>query len=463
MLALILGGGTHSGLGSDAFVQLASLPLIATCLTQGFSHRDPHRTFAFGVVTLAVALPLLQLIQLPPSIWTQLPGRSLMVDVYERTSLPLPWLPVSLDPRATLQSVLSLVPAIAVFLATIQLSWRARRTISLICLVIGVISVLLGLAQLMQGPDSTLRFYPITNNQDSVGFFANRNHYAALLYSLIPFSAAWMIGLAGDRRPERSVGVVLCMATYVVLVLGLAMARSRAGVVLGAMATVGCLPLARVVSGRFTARNIWIIVATIAIAVVVGLQFGLNGLISKFGDGVLDDFRVTIGATTIAAARDFLPVGSGLGTFVPVYQMFEAPAALMNAYINHAHNDWLELLLEGGWAAIAIAGLFLAWFCLAGGKTWADIGRSAIDRALGGAATIAIAGLLLQSAVDYPLRTTAITVLFAFCCGLLIDPPPKPVPQNRDGRAEGRGGWLRALRRLRIGRRDRGWNGRSFR
>jgi O-antigen ligase len=85
-------------------------------------------------------------------------------------------------------------------------------------------------------------------------------------------------------------------------------------------------------------------------------------------------------------------------------------------YFNHAHNDYLELWLETGWLGAALLALFLVWFLLAAWRAWRA------GTALSQGASAAVLLLLAQSAVDYPLRTETLAVLFAFCCALLARP-----------------------------------------
>ena len=67
-------------------------------------------------------------------------------------------------------------------------------------LAVGLISVLIGLIQVAQGERSPLRFFEFTNPTEAVGFFANRNHFAALIYCLMLFALAWIVlGLAAVR------------------------------------------------------------------------------------------------------------------------------------------------------------------------------------------------------------------------------------------------------------------------
>ncbi len=449
--ALTFGGGTRQGLWSNAVVELVGLALIGWVLPAVVREPACAQRWTLAIVVAVVVVPICQLVRLPPAMWTLLPGRAAIVAAYREAGVGLPWLPVSLDPAATWRSALSLLPAVAVYLATRHLGTRARRSLSLLLVAVGVASVMLGLAQLMQGPASALRLYPITNPTSSVGFFANRNHYAALLYCLIPFTAAWTIGALVDRRPGRALGLAVCVLVYAALVLGVGMALSRAGMVLAIAAGLASLALAVVRAQQRAGYGLLAIGAAILVGTILVVQFAFFGLLGRFGDDALAGYRFTIAATTVEAARAFQPAGSGMGTFVPVYQMFEIPGGLLPSYVNHAHDDWLEIWLEGGWLAIAVIAAFLVWFVAAAIRAWrAPPGRvHDVDRALARAASIAIVLLLLHSTVDYPLRTTALATVFAFCCALL-SPPVAPAP---GGVAAVEAGWRERPARRRDVRR----------
>jgi O-antigen ligase len=453
-----LGGGTKQGLWSDAAVQIAALFLLAISLP-GIPWRNaPRVIIPFTIGLAAIAVPLLQLVPIPFEVWSTLPGRATFVAGFRAAGLDLTWLPVSLDPAATQRAAFSLLPPLAIFLAVVRLGFRARRTLTLILVAAGFVSVVMGLGQVMQGPASSLRFFPITNPTQSVGFFANRNHYAALLYSLIPFTAAWLIGLLQDRRPERWFGLAMCLITLATLVVGLGMAQSRAGVLLAMLTLAASLFVAARGSGG--GAGLWRTLAAVAAAAVVGLIYAVQtsyfAVLARFNDGIVDEFRLKIAKTTISAARVFEPVGSGLGTFVPIYQMFERPDALLSSYVNHAHNDWVELWLEGGWPAVAVLGVFLLWFVVYAAKAWWRGEGTAVDAALSRAATVAVVALLLHSAVDYPLRTTALMVLLAFSCALMISPVVVSVSPALPSFPTWRGA-VETLRRRRRTRRAGRW------
>src|SRR6266852_537643 len=75
VLAMLFGAGGIQG-WSDAVVQLAALPLLAWALFK-LTPSQLGRGGQWAMVLLCVilALPLLQLIPLPPSLWSGLPGR----------------------------------------------------------------------------------------------------------------------------------------------------------------------------------------------------------------------------------------------------------------------------------------------------------------------------------------------------------------------------------------------------
>ena len=73
------------------------------------------------------------------------------------------------------------------------------------------------------------------------------------------------------------------------------------------------------------------------------------------------DPRWQINRIAWVAAMDFFPVGSGIKSFEPVFQLFERPHELTDELVNNAHNDWLELFLEGGIPAGLIMAAWLFW------------------------------------------------------------------------------------------------------
>jgi O-antigen ligase len=133
------------------------------------------------------------------------------------------------------------------------------------------------------------------------------------------------------------------------------------------------------------------------------------------------DLRFSLTPTTFVAGAQFAPLGAGAGSFTGVYPMFEPLADMGPAFVNHAHDDLAEVWLEAGVPGIALISALAIWWVWAGLEAMSERRRVGAALALAGSMTVGM--LLAHSLVDYPLRTPAMAVLFAFSLGLLTRPP----------------------------------------
>ncbi len=426
-LCVLLGGGTRQGLPAEAVLQLLALPLIvhAAVRLQARPPSMPGRLATLWALAL-ISLCLLQLLPLPPTWWTWLGGRGELLDEWRVAEVAAGWHALSLDPDATLRAALAWLPPLAVGLLCLGLPRAQQVRLLQGILLIALASAVLGLAQLAGGPDSPLRWHAVTNAQGAVGPFANRNHLASLLVLSLPLAAAQMINagariVAGERRPRRTAALMVGIVAGVLLLLALAMVRSRAGVVLAAIAAVATAAMLwrrHEDSDERPRRGAkrWLALTGVA-GLVLAIQFGFWGLLQRFEADPMDDLRWTITRNTLAAAEHFGGFGAGIGGFVAAYQSVEPDADRQSVLINRAHNDWAEWWLEGGWPLVLLiaAGLaLLAWRSI---TAWQRRGDNAVWQR---AAVIGLWLLLLHSFGDYPMRTTAVTavaaVLLAHSC-----------------------------------------------
>ena len=435
MASLLLGGGTRSGFLSDAALQLVSVPLLLGAI---WSLKDCHLpeynrpVWAFWLLIIGVHVA--QLVPLPPGLWAALPQRAQLIVNLDGAATA--WMPLSVSPTATWLALLSLIPPLAVFLAAIQLSLHQRRNLSLIVLAFAVVSVFLGLAQLSQGANSVLRFFSHTNTDDSVGFFANRNHFSAFLYIALLIAVVWAwaavsaVQAPADRQRPAAWAVFLMVVALLVLVLllvGQVMTRSRAGLALTIIALFGAFAVA--ISDRRSIANVTpakMLGGAVVLVALMSTQYALYRIIERFGDDPLKDARIPFARNTYQAAKAFMPFGSGVGTFVPVYGLFEKPQdSMLDFYANRAHNDILEMSRETGVAGLVLFAIFALWLMLRAAKIWVtpSVEGHQIDLTLARAAAIAVVLVIAHSFVDYPLRTNAMMALVAFLCALLVSPP----------------------------------------
>src|SRR5262249_38921485 len=290
IVAMLFGGAGGYG-WSDAVVQLAALPLLAWALFKLIpSQLDREGQWALVLLCAIFAWPLLQLIPMPPSLWSGLPGRGEIALAYEAAGMTLPWLQISLYPTATWLGLLSLLPATAVFLAALSLDRRSRRVLILVILIVIFASAVLDMLQIMGGEESPLRFYDVTNRGRAVGFFANSNHNAAFLYSAIPFVTGYAIGVVLDQRRHRTIDLVFLALLMVAIIIGLTASQSRAGMVLLFVAGLSSLLLAwRHSQGQSGRRLLRFAVGANIIALVLAFQFGFVAFMQRVEGQGLED------------------------------------------------------------------------------------------------------------------------------------------------------------------------------
>jgi O-antigen ligase len=436
--AAVFGGASQGNALSLMAVEIASLPLLFVSLYLVLAGAAPQRA-AVPLILLAgvVATPLLQLVPLPPGVWTRLPGRGAVAQTLDVARLGRPWLAFSLAPEQTWRAAMALAPPAAMFMGALILSDRQRRVLAICWLALAAASLAIGALQMLGGEASPLYFYPITNLGAPVGMFSNRNHQAEFLLCLIPVAAVFAARFNGDFEDRRAFAALLAALYIVIAIVGIAVTRSRAGVVLGGLAL---LAAGAVIARGGALRRHWRGAAGVAgggaLAIAAVLMYGLAPILDRFGAAAAEP-RFEDWPLVARAASAFLPLGSGLGSFQTVYDAVEPLADVSPVYFNHAHNDYLELWLETGVVGLALLLAFALWLAKRAWTVWTRGAGSGRDLAAACSATMLL--LAAHSAVDYPLRTEALAVLFAFAAATLAvyrpsdgpragsDPPRAPV------------------------------------
>jgi O-antigen ligase len=441
VLALFLGGGQGS-VGE----QLLALPGLALILAAGFristSAVRPDRARWFWLLPIGlVVLPLLQLVPLPFSVWTTLPGRGVVAAGMATAGVAPAAGTWALAPLAT-ESILwsALVPA-GVFMSAAALHGPQRRTLVDVALAFAAISAIFGLWQIMEGAGSALYLYRITNEGEAVGFFANRNHLAGLLAAALPVAA----GMLADRLRQhphgtRDLRVWLLTALIVLLAVSATATHSRAGfglLMVSVLASAAVLLRARP-RGPWAGARAWLRVSALIAGVLI-VQFTLYGLLVRLESDPLDDHRWTLAANTLKAAGPARGTGLGFGSFVHAYDEIGDQSADIEAYVNHAHNDYAELWLEGGLPALALAAAALV---MVGWQLRKYLRGPDDDRSnemqyqglnLGAAFSLLL--IALHSIVDYPLRTLTIATYASLLAAVLLGSVRRRGPV-RDGWVE---------------------------
>lgn len=387
LAALVLGGGTAKGLLPVHVLELASLPALAWWAVA-------RRPSAYGWLPMAaIALGALAFaLQLAPfGLLGVFDGRG-------------EGLAISRDLGRTWDSLAYFAAIVTVFLALGKAGEASRDRLVAFLLLGVVLNAVFALAQFAAA--EPMRLQPFGFRIEA-GFFANTNHFSSLLLVSIPF---FVFQFHSIGRPALA---ALPVAAIVFVEFA---AGSTAGIALSLVGAAVAWALVVGAGGRT-----WLAVAASAVGGAVLVVANLDWLLDNSATPSLD--RVVFATHTLEAIAQYWPVGSGFGTFPIVYPQFEQPAEIYRQFVNHAHNDFLELVLEGGLGAV------LAILAYAG-ALMAEFGR-ARHSPLRRAALCAIGFLIVHSLVDYPLRTMALAWVFALVNALYFARPthaPMPAP-----------------------------------
>jgi len=376
-----------------------------------------------GLFALTIAV---QLVPLPPSLWSGLAGREHQVAVAQVLGAAGQWHPLALAPDRAWNSLVALLVPFGTMIGFSRLDDRQRRLALIVLLGVIGFSMVLGVAQIASGGTSPLYWYRVSGRGQMIGLLANRNHQGALLALALPLLRAWSLFPATSPRAGRARNIVALSAGAVIVLYTLILG-SRAGFALALVGVVGAFLVQPSLGRRLSPRRRWMVAGGILLAVAVVLGLALLADRAVTLGRITDDDLSTEGRfaalpTLFHIIGQTFPFGTGFGSFVPVYASYEPDALLKPTYFNAAHNDLIELLITGGLPAAAVFLAFLLWWLKA---CWRSIRTTAPRpwRALQRAAAFATLILLLASLADYPLRTPILGAVFTLlCCWLACTP-----------------------------------------
>ena len=311
-------------------------PFYAWRFGRHFSCENPRQNnarLALRICGLAAFIPFVQLCPLPFTYWAGL--LALLPKGPDQLGMAYSPHTLSVTPEATWAAAMSLIVPLAVFAGGVQLRVEERLRLSFLLAGLGALSLVLGFVQILQGPASALRFYEFTNPTEAVGFFANRNHFAAFLNVTLVL-AALSLWVASEKAPRQRrfegqafLWLVVAAVFLVADAAGLAMARSRAGLFIAIVVLLGIVvsTSGQAIANKSARRSLLsgrISVAILLFAFLFAAVFGIGRVLSRFENGPLDDLRLSFSQTTLNTAFQTLPFGTGLGSFTSVYAAVEA-------------------------------------------------------------------------------------------------------------------------------------------
>jgi O-antigen ligase len=408
---LLLGGGARPDIQSLVILRPIAV-LVCGFAVIGLKREDCRRyRFLLAFALALFLLPLLHLIPLPEALWESLPGRAIVREGDQLAGLDGVWRPLSMLPSLTWNAFYALFVPLAALLLAIRLRPAEQQALLPFLICLGIASGFLGLLQVVGGEQGPLYLYRITNFGAAVGFFANRNHQAVLLACLFPMIALYA-SAACETIEQARLRTVVALASGLVIAPLLLVTGSRAGFVAG-LVGVASIPLvyrrprvAKPSAARRTSSFGLAAIGGVGISVlaVVTVLFDRAEAVDRISaSGGLEESRFAVWGPIVAMGKAYFPFGSGAGTFQEIYKLGEPDELLGPTYLNHAHNDWLEVFMTSGAAGLILMAVAVVAWGWGSVRIW-RARRGGLTLGPARLASIILLILGLASLADYPLR-----------------------------------------------------------
>jgi len=258
------------------------------------------------------------------------------------------------------------------------------------------------------------------------GPFVNPNHFAGFVELVAP------LGLALLFFPSRSREKVPLLLLFTIVPIGTVfLSASRAGILVMVLEFALLAFLSRLHQMGRTQ-----LLGATAIGLLAGgmiLWLGVTKALDRFEllahQGVSHELRVAMDEDTWRIFRDHPWTGTGLGTLIAVYPRYES--FYNGTAVDHAHNDFLELLADTGVVGGLCGALFIGLLFRRGFGNF-QVAAGGTARALVAGPLVACAGMLLHSLVDFNLHIPSNALIFlllaSFATAIGLSEPPQFAP-----------------------------------
>jgi O-antigen ligase len=345
----------------------------------------------------------------------------------------------------------------SVFLVAVLTVRSAPRLdrLALVLVCSGVLQAVLGAVLFSLQAEYQIFFVQVSHKR-MIGSFVYHNSLAGYLCMCLSIGVGLMLARLGSAKVAyanwraRLVAAISFVLSpkmrlrllLVVMVIALVLTRSRMGnaAFFAALLVVG---LASIVLARKNApQAIVLIISLIVIDVlVVGTWVGLEKVMERIQQTELTDAaggkaesveaRTQAARSALAMVRDFPLAGTGGGSFYNVFLSYR-DVKHGYAYVDHTHNDFVEIATDYGLLGLAILGALVAlslWTALAVMARR----QSSLPWGMAFGVAMAIVGLLLHSTVDFNLQipANALTMVVILAMGWVAHALPSPAAQRK--------------------------------
>jgi O-antigen ligase len=348
------------------------------------------------------------------------------------------WIPLTVHLKATVVELLRICSYVLFYCLTVQLLTNKTR-LKITVTTVGILSALLAFCAILQKFVSPHRIYgireiPASAWQGALGPWVNPNQYAGFMVMMCPLALALFFTLQpqGKKRIAAKERFLLLLSTpagnlklflgfgIILIVSSLFLSHSRGGILSIIVSFICFFFCLNATSIKMRKQSFLFFTAALLFAAAL---FNWQPVVNKFSSTIdlqhqiIQDGRIMAWKDSLAIIGDFPLTGTGFGTFADSYPLYKS---FTDIYVyDHAHNDYLELLTDGGMPAF----LFFVWFMWIILKNgWQQLQKRRDPQAvlLTAGALSGVTGMLVYSCTDFNLHNGANGLYFFFLCALII-------------------------------------------
>ena len=391
-----------------------------------------------GAIPLFCLLGLIgmQLIPLPGSIIRIISPAT--YDIYKNTIFlyePMQWVSLSINKKATLMEFFRITSYIVFYILTIQILSRndaLKKTVTIVTIFASLLCLFAIVQHLL--PNSRIYWIrELTLRGSPFGPYVNRNHFAGLMEMLFPVVLSLFLFYkprsAYKSLRDRTAEIFTLHGTNVHILLGFSavliatsifLTLSRSGIVSLCMSMIffGLFFFRRSASKK---RGLIIILIFVLIVLSVG-WFGWDPIFERFerlkdAQGNISELRLSVWKDSRNIIGDFPLMGTGFGSFLNIYPKYRTLPG--GGVAEHAHNDYIELLSEGGVFAFFFGISFLIVLFVKSYRIF-QTRRELYSTNLYIASITGMISILIHGVTDFNLHIGANGLYFFFLAGLAV-------------------------------------------
>ena len=345
------------------------------------------------------------------------------------------WMTLSVNYKAGLSEFFRYSTYVMFYVLTVQLL-RKKGTLQSTVLTIAVFGGLLAFSSILQfylTENMALWFRSTPSNAIAMGPYVNRNHYAGLMELIFPVvlgvflfyrprigNTSVVKGIVEIFSQEKANIHILIGASALLIIISIFVSLSRGAMISTCFSLI--IFMLFLLKQKISKGNTILMLGVIILAALSIGWFGWDQIIERFAklknaQGIIYEFRVEFWKDSQDIFKQYPITGSGIGTFphvYPLHRSFTQPF-----FLSHAHNDYLELLVEGGMIGFLFAASFLLTLFYKTYKVFSKR-RDAFSIYLYIGCITAMVSILFHSFTDFNMHIGANGLWFFFIAGIAV-------------------------------------------